>query len=253
MEMGFELEVEIFPGVFLNGLGGLYISKRKCLVIADLHLGLEQALAVKGIRFPFFQLKHIKRRVELLLETYRPEVFIVNGDLKHDFGRINFQEVKEVSEFLNFSCPSVREFVLVRGNHDNFLWRSMFPENMVFTDRYSLGNFTFVHGHKKEKPSSEYIVLGHEHPSVKFSDEFGGSVKMPCFLVGEVSSSRIIVLPAFSPLSSGTNVSMTSKENFLSPLLREFGVEDFKVYGVDGDCVYYLNLVRYLKRSPMLI
>src|SRR5207247_10326233 len=68
--------------------------------------------------------------------------------------------------------------------------------------------------------------MGHEHPAVKLKDELGATVSVPAFLVTE----RLVVLPAFSPLALGVDVSSSP---YLSPILNRTPIDDERVIGVD--------------------
>ena len=56
------------------------------LVFADLHLGYEDALRERGIELPYEQYPRIKREILRRVEEFYPEVVILNGDVKHEFG-----------------------------------------------------------------------------------------------------------------------------------------------------------------------
>src|SRR3989442_1602912 len=91
--------------------------------------------------------------------------------------------------------------------------------------RADLGGYTIVHGHE-EVSTLHPIVMGHEHPAVKLKDELGAVVSVPAFLVTD----RLIVLPAFSPLALGVDV---SSYPYLSPILNRTPIDDARVMGVD--------------------
>jgi metallophosphoesterase superfamily enzyme len=55
--------------------------------------------------------------------------------------------------------------------------------------------------------------MGHEHPAINLRDGIATSVKCPCFLAGP----RVLILPAFSQWSAGSNVRTAS---FLSAHAR---------------------------------
>jgi len=68
--------------------------------------------------------------------------------------------------------------------------------------------------------------MGHEHPAVKLKDDLGATVSVPAFLVTE----PLLVLPAFSPLALGVDV---SSYPYLSPILNRTPIDDARVIGVD--------------------
>ena len=185
------------------------------LIVADLHLGYEIAMAREGFYLPrvFHEvvgtLKHLLNREE-------PKRLIINGDLKHSFIP-EWRERAELKAFFEEVSPLVDEIVLVRGNHDvGTLWLKELGVEVV--DELKLGKWKLVHGHKVVE--GERFIIGHEHPAIRLRDEVGAVVKVPAFLIGE----RLIVLPAFSPWAYGNDVLRET----VSPLLRVYP-EDVRV------------------------
>lgn len=84
----------------------------------------------------------------------------------------------------------------------------------------------FLHGHR-EFESNSLKVYSHEHPVLRFRDEVGAQVAIPCFLFDE--QNNIIIMPAFSPLTSGTNV-ISPEESFMSPGLRNLDLGQARVF-----------------------
>ena len=83
--------MEIMKGVRIIDLA-LYLTKYKTLIIADSHIGFEEALNKQGIMIPRFQFKDIILRLEKILSKVKPEIVVINGDIKHEFGNISRQE-----------------------------------------------------------------------------------------------------------------------------------------------------------------
>lgn len=218
-------KIEIMPNIYLTNDYALYLDDG-IIAIADLHLGYEAVLQAQGVSIPKFQKKIIMNRLRNILQKYEPELIVVNGDFKHEFSRNLWQEWEEVREVLALLTKKA-EVVLVRGNHDNYLKTITSKLNVPLVKRYSWGNLTFVHGHEKVKQEG-HMVLGHDHPSLKLRDAIGASIKLPCFLFNK--KEKIIVLPAISPLATGTNV--VHKSKFLSPLLNEVDMSSSDVYAI---------------------
>jgi len=61
------------------------------LIISDIHIGYEEALNKRGMMVPRFQFKILRERIIKILKKYKPSLVIVNGDLKHEFGKISDQ------------------------------------------------------------------------------------------------------------------------------------------------------------------
>ena len=207
----------------------------KTAVISDLHIGYEEALKRVGVYIPSSQMKEIKVELEKLLGRGIKKL-VVAGDLKHEFGGNLPQEWKEIEEFVEF-VTSRAELIVLRGNHDNFLKTILSKYGVDLVESYDAG-IEILHGHVYREVKR--AVMGHEHPSVKVRVR-GVLYNYPCFL----KVSDFIVLPAFSPLSSGSDV--LTMDSFLSPILRKFNPEISEIYAV-CEGVYYLGRVSELKK-----
>ncbi|MEM1535738.1 MAG: phosphoesterase, partial [Candidatus Pacearchaeota archaeon] len=69
--------MEILPGIEIKNKA-LWIKRKKVLIIADLHIGYEQALVEEGILVPRTMFKEIKKEIEELLKL-NPKIVIING------------------------------------------------------------------------------------------------------------------------------------------------------------------------------
>lgn len=216
--------LEIAKGVEVTRDHALLLRDERALVISDLHLGFEGALAEQGVSIPRFQRRVILERIGKMLDRTKAERVIVAGDFKHEFSRNLVDEWVEVKQVLRFIQDRAMP-ALVRGNHDNYLATILGDLGLKLEDRADLGGFTIVHGHE-DVSTLHPIVMGHEHPAVKLKDELGAVVSVPAFLVAE----RLIVLPAFSPLALGVDV---SSYPYLSPILNRTKIDDARVIGVD--------------------
>ena len=74
-------------------------------------------------------------------------------------------------------------------------------------------------------------VFSHEHPVLRFRDQIGAQVTLPCFLYDE--ENKLIILPAFSPLASGTNM-LSPEQSFLSPELRKLDLSRGRVFTISN-------------------
>ncbi len=241
-------ENELLPGIFALDLG-LWAAEDKALVIADLHLGIEEMYNRQGILLPRHNFADIKKRLERkIFPKAKPAVIVINGDLKHEFGSISEQEWQEVTGMLRLLQRKCKKIVLVRGNHDKILgpiakWEGieikdggvLLPKSGVFVTHGELipksGLFRQAHT----------VVIGHEHPAVTIKEQYKHE-QFKCFLVGRFKLKRLIVQPSMSAVSLGTDV---LEEGTLSPFLKE-GMEKFKVYAV-ADKVYSFGELRELE------
>ncbi|PKP58515.1 MAG: phosphoesterase [Candidatus Altiarchaeales archaeon HGW-Altiarchaeales-1] len=217
------------------------------LIIADLHLGYEEALMNEGIVIPKFQYKKIINRLEKIFQAAnsygKVKRLIINGDLKHEFGRSSRQEYKETSEIINFLKNYADDIVLIRGNHDNFVSATAENLNVKFCENFAVKNFFILHGDKIPKnfddlAKNKTIVIAHEHPCVGLRTA-ERTEKMKCFLKGKFEEKNLIVMPAFNFIAGGTDI---LQGNLLSPFLKE-NIENFEVFGVENFEVFYFGTV----------
>ena len=218
----------------------LFIKKEKILIINDLHIGYEAELHRKGILVPRFQLKEIIESVGKILEYTKAEKVVINGDLKHDFGKILQQEWKEVSEFLDFLLESC-SVTIVQGNHDPVIKPIADKRNVAVVGSYRVGDILIVHGDELVSTDASRIIIGHEHPAIKIRD---GSKweKYKCFLKGKWRRKELIAVPSFNPLLEGTDV---LEGKMLSPFLDD--VSKFTVFIVSKGEVYEFGTVKGLR------
>jgi len=206
--------MEPFPGIVLSELFCVWLKDEKALVTADLHLGIEGVAAADGAYFPKMQKPVIQKRLEAMLRRYRPELFVIAGDFKHNFGRNLVQEWNEVAAIYDF-LSSRTEVALVRGNHDNYL-KSIIAD-VPLPDFLNVGDAIIAHGHRDTEDVAKWKgprLIAHEHPSLKLRDTVGARVAAPAFLFDEAT--RTLVLPALSPLAAGSDI---LRHEPLSPIL----------------------------------
>jgi len=113
--------MEILPNIEIVDLALCFGST---LVIADIHIGYEEALNKQGILVPRLQFKEMVKRMEsifTLLKNKSIKKIIVNGDLKHEFGTISEQEWRNTLKFIDLLAKHCKEVVLIKGNHDTIL------------------------------------------------------------------------------------------------------------------------------------
>jgi putative SbcD/Mre11-related phosphoesterase len=187
----------------------------RSIVIADVHLGYEVAMAKEGV-YLHSVFHEVVEGLVYLLERERPKRLVINGDLKHSFIP-EWREKTELRTFIERISPLVSEVILVRGNHDvGVLWLRELGVEVV--DELEIGKWKLVHGHRLVE--GEKFIIGHEHPAIRLRDEVGAVIKVPAFLVGK----RLVVLPAFSPWAYGNDI----LREIVSPFLHHIE-EDFRV------------------------
>ncbi|MGL4670316.1 MAG: metallophosphoesterase [Methanobacteriaceae archaeon] len=240
----------------------------KYLIISDLHIGYEYALNKQGFMIPKFQFKKIIAKLELIIANSDANKIIVNGDLKHEFGKISKQEWKETEEFINFLEEHFEEIIIIKGNHDNFTEFILKQHNLNIYDNYSINiknnknkiteskiaepiNILILHGHRLNKEiknnisaNYDYVIIGHEHPSIGIRN-CERVEKVKCFLNGVFnigsSEKQLIVMPSFNFLAEGSDILV---EKTLSPFLKESNINEFEVLAVEESEIFNFGKVK---------
>lgn len=245
------------------------------LVIADVHMGYEEALNKQGILVPRLQFEDIVKRTERIfniLKNRKIEKIIINGDLKHEFGTISEQEWRNTLKFLDLLAKHCKEIVLIKGNHDTILGPIAKKRNVKVLENYivepleknhnnektsilrktkkqSKNKILIVHGNKipdKELlKEASTIIIGHEHPAVSLKE--GPRVEQfKCFLKGKYKGKNLIVQPSFNTIIEGIDI---LKDEILSPFLQQ-NLDNFEVYIVE-DKVYEFGKLKGLRMNRL--
>ncbi|MBU4031292.1 MAG: metallophosphoesterase [Candidatus Thermoplasmatota archaeon] len=222
-------EISLAMGIRLSAGHAVYFRDDGVLAIADLHLGYEAALQAEHVSIPRFQLEPMLERLSGLLKKFQPETVVINGDLKHEFSHNKSQEWDEIDTILDL-LDGV-DVVAVRGNHDNFLQTILARRDIRMVDSLELagGKFLLCHGHKEVESNDVFRIFAHEHPVIRMRDAVGAQITLPCFLYDP--ENRFLVMPAFSPLASGTNV-LSPESSFMNPGLRGLDISGARVYAI---------------------
>ena len=218
--------VELAPGLeVVPGLPLLYYRGGNALILSDVHLGFEDAMASTGVFLPRIQLSRAVDSIAKALEATGARRVFINGDLKHVFEKLTRQERIEIPRFVEaLSSHGVSEVILVRGNHDTFLSGLLQKLGVQIVEDYlDLGRIILTHGHKLVEAEAEVIVIGHEHPVLQVS--VGGSkVKFPIVLkMPSETGEEIIVLPALGVYQSGNPVTL-ERSQYLSEIVKRKGL-----------------------------
>ena len=233
--------MEILKGIEIVDLS-LFIKKKKILVISDVHLGIEGEMQHKGVLVPKYHFKELMKRFEYIFSQVKPELIIITGDLKHEFGRISEQEWRELLRFFDFLSKHSKKIVLLKGNHDPFLGPIAKKRNLEVVKEHRIGDVLFVHGdYEPELKSAKTIIMGHEHPAITLREKTKVE-KFKCFLKGRYKGRDLVVLPSLNLLIEGTDV---SQKHFLSPILNKS--KNFEVFVVEKSEVYAFGKLNKLK------
>lgn len=215
--------LELSPGLWLDARRAVWLEEERALLVADLHLGYAWSHRQQGNLLPIAGTEDTLDRLQALAAEYQPSEIIVLGDIIHT--AVTEEAVLADLRRLHDLAGGV-PVRLITGNHDAQLASMLelagldapLHEDIVFDGHLLL------HGHGSDDRDADFrcreaarrggrVILGHEHPAITLSDGVATTVRCPCFLVGD----DILVLPAFSPWSAGTNV---RHGVFLSPFIR---------------------------------
>lgn len=169
-------------------------GKTQTLVIADPHLGWENALQEKGIHVPSQTPKLLEKLKALLIEV-KPDVLLVLGDVKYTVVASAPGEWRDIPEFFSEIGKYVSEIGVIRGNHDGNL-EPMLPENVKMFPASGLvvGDVGLFHGHKWPSPSllqCKTLIMGHLHPVVVFRDVAGFKITRQVWMKADCNTEAL--------------------------------------------------------------
>ena len=207
----------------LDGLPIAHIKSINSIVVADMHLGYEGAMAEEGAFLPKVNLKRICKEIKEGASMSGADRLIVDGDIKSEFSKVSIDELNELHDFMSFLEREGIRPVLIKGNHDNFVDRYRGSFSMEIHDRQTeIGGYLFLHGDREPDSigsGTKMIIMGHEHPAISISTALGRREKIRCFLYGRYKKTRLLVLPAIGYFSSGMDAGAYG-HGMLSPILR---------------------------------
>lgn len=219
--------VEIEPGVYVTNERCLLLKNEETVVIGDLHLGYEKALEDDGMYIPRVNTDSVRASINRILSKYEPKRVVLLGDIKHDFKRVKYEGKEDVKLIINLISEAA-EVVVVKGNHDNYIQNIVAELGIEAVDYVDIAGYRLEHGHVDS--GIRPVVIGHEHPSVRIPGAFSGGMKIQCFLY--MRKEGVIVIPPFSFLSSGNDLSASHPETFMSSACKSCEVGDAELFGV---------------------
>ena len=114
--------LEVTDDVIVTSDGkGLYLQDIQTLVYGDLHIGYESELLSQGTAVPASFYPKIRETILNAVEECDVGSLVINGDFKHEFSGMTYQEHRELNELWDELQMRNVDLEIVRGNHDNFL------------------------------------------------------------------------------------------------------------------------------------
>ncbi len=196
---------------FLSQIEAVYLKKIDSLVIADLHIGIEEEFKKLNINIGNY-IEKMKEKILKAKEICKCKNIIVIGDIKHEIGIPKKPE--KILDFFNFLNENFEDIRIVKGNHDGLL-EKILKDFKVYSSRgFKKSIYGFFHGNSYPKANvlkAKYLFCSHLHPKVAFPKDYP-KFHRKVFLILPIKKeiikktkvhSKIIVLPSFNPFIFG--------------------------------------------------
>jgi len=213
-------------------------GKERVLVVADLHIGWEVALAEQGIHVPS-QTPKMRDKLLKLIDLCKPTSLLFVGDVKHTIATVGLQEWRDIPELFEALINRVKDIKIILGNHDGNLEPLLPPSVRIFPPTgLALWSVGFFHGNAWPTPEllrCRSLVMGHVHPTVMFRDPLGFRITAQVWLkarVNKVQLARAFLKGLGVKVRAGDdsvrllrkrfNVSLKASELFIMPYFNDF-------------------------------
>lgn len=184
-----------------------YWPDTNTLIIADLHLGKEEVGRTMGLPLPQSLIDEPLRRLAAAITLTNAARVLIVGDLLHNRTGLTTSFIDHVAVWRSTITAQI---AVIPGNHDRSLHTIANAWQLTITPpTIREGPFTFTHIPPGEPgcddsaeahaifASTSFCWSGHIHPAVALPGRV--PVKLPCFAI----STRLGILPAFTPFASG--------------------------------------------------
>ncbi|TDL76330.1 ligase-associated DNA damage response endonuclease PdeM [Palleronia sediminis] len=180
-----------------RGTGALWWAARRCLVVADLHLGKAERFARKGrAQLPPYEIADTLARLLGEIKELGPEIVVALGDSFDDDAARDALSAAERAELADL--VGGRRWVWIAGNHDpggSDPGGETVESCEETVESCELGRIVFRH---IATPCGVGEVSGHYHPKLGLG--LGGKrVSRRCF----VTNGARLILPAFGTFTGG--------------------------------------------------
>jgi len=212
------------------------------LAVADVHVGFEQELAMRGINIPLKTDELTARLVKIIRETGVRKLLIL-GDVKHHVAGPKGVEIFSVPKFFSAVGKEVDEMHIIRGNHDAGI-EAFLPKEAKIHESQGLasGDFWLAHGTTKLPPEAEgksHVIIGHVHSSIRLRDSRGYGYVFQVWLSGRMKLAwkpMLVVMPSFNNYIGQLLVNEQIDSELRGPLLSKKYIEmgELDVETLDG-------------------
>mgnify|MGYP002760568129 CR=1 FL=1 len=203
------------------------------VILGDTHIGEEDALVNQGIFIPQFGFKDLYKRTQSILADEQPGRIILNGDVKHNFGRISDDEWDNVHTYIDL-LRSHGDVLIIRGNHDNMLDPILEKADVAVDTHVRIGDIAVCHGHKlidALEDSYQTLIIGHEHPAITLRDG-ERTEAFKAFIQARTDDKTILVMPSMNQLREGSDL---LQEQLMSPYLDDVGLAEADIVIIDEE------------------
>ena len=183
----------LWQGERLELLAGkaVWDPARRCLLLADLHLGKAETFQAHGIPLPSDGDAATLNALLELAAAYRPQQVVVLGDLIHSpLGLTGELRAKLAALPELLGCP----LQLIGGNHERGSWIA----GLAQQPSQALGPWWLSHA--PEPRAGRLNLCGHLHPVALLGGN-GDRLRLCCF--SYCPRSERLALPAFGALTGG--------------------------------------------------
>ncbi len=201
----------------------LHKGKEQVLIVSDLHIGWEVALAQEGIHVPS-QTPKMKDKLLKLIDLYEPTSLLFLGDVKHTIARVELEEWKDIPDLFETLGKKVSDVKVVLGNHDGNL-EPLLPTSVKIlpSTGIALWDAGFFHGNAWPAPellNCQCLVIGHVHPTVMFRDPLGLRITAQVWVKAQLNQKRFA-----EAFLKGIGVKVKSDEPPLESLRQRFNLQ----------------------------
>lgn len=194
-------QLELAPGKLAHPSGALWLPESGCLLAAGVHLGFGWSGRRRKESRPVLD-GGAHKRLETLVKELKPRAIVLLGGLVELPAAA---KERIVVEGILREMARRAEILIVGGSHARAAAREFAELPLRWLEVWRHAGIVAVRGDKPVEPleRGRVLVLGHIHPAADIYDDAGNVRRLPAFL----KSRRAIVLPAFSPLAEGVDVS----------------------------------------------
>lgn len=163
----------------------VFWKEKKMLIVSDVHLGKAGHFRKSGIPIPTEIHNQDLKKLDFLIETYRPQTVTFLGDLFHS------DQNDEWNDFNDWLFRNIElNMVLIKGNHDILSEESYLTSGLHIMDEWIIEPFHLTH---EAEESQLYNISGHVHPAIRLNGSARQGLRLPCFYFKK----RSAILPSF--------------------------------------------------------